>query len=154
MCNAVRPALFISLLPVALVTMVDCGGSIFVPAASRSPAVDPPTGTPGPAASAGPSSPPGGGTIVIVVPTPAPVLCVPAAVTIAVGQDAIVACTAQGYVGKFTSTVANPAVASAAVAAGTTTLFYVTGLAAGTTTLSLIYAPPQGAGTLAITVFP
>jgi hypothetical protein len=151
--HADRAVVFIGLLPLALAAMVDCGGSISIPAASDSPAAKP-TGTASPKASPTASSQPGSGTLTIVVPTPPPVLCVPATVKIAVGQREIVSCTASGYVGPFTIAVANPAIASAAVAAGTYTLLYVSGLEAGTTTLSLNYEPPDGGGALAITVVP
>ena len=49
----------------------------------------------------------------------------------------MISCTAAGYIGSFTYSVANPAIATVELAPGTSTLFYVTGVAVGTTTLSL-----------------
>jgi hypothetical protein len=112
----------------------------------------PPTIPPTPGPSPSPTA--GGNVVVIVIPTPSPVLCTPAPVAVAVGQTAVVDCTAQGYGGPFTWTVADPTIASVQqYNSETFTYFTVTGLAAGTTTLSL-RSQPGGTGSLSITVSP
>lgn len=104
--------------------------------------------TPAPSPSASQSA---GGTTVIAIPSPAPVVCVPASVSIAVAQSIAIACSAQQYIGTITGTVANPAIA--ALQQSTAQTLTVTGLAAGTTTLSL-RTQPGGTGSVAITVTP
>lgn len=90
------------------------------------------------------------GATVIAVPSPAPILCSPAAAVAGVGQSVVVACAEAGYSGAFTWTVADPAIATVAQAA-TYTYFTVNGLQAGATTLAL-HSAAGGAGTLAISV--
>jgi len=102
------------------------------PQAPAGPQAQSPTPTPSPN-----PSPTSTGGIVIVVPSPPPVLCTPAPVVIAVAQQTVISCAQQGYIGPLTFTVANPAIASVKLAAGTFTLFYVTGVSVGTTSLSL-----------------
>jgi hypothetical protein len=63
----------------------------------------------------------------------------------------VVQCSSQGYVGPFTLTVADPAIAAVQPANGTFTYFYVTGLAAGSTTLTLNFSS-GGTGSVTIDV--
>jgi Pilus formation protein N terminal region len=105
-----------------------------------------------PTPSPSPSSSPAGGTTVIVVPTPAAIVCNPPSVVVAVNGTAIIDCTAQDYGGKFTVAVANPAIASVQQSDSLTfTYFTITGLSAGTTTLTL-QSQPGGTGSVPITV--
>jgi hypothetical protein len=107
-----------------------------------------PTPSPSPTATGSPA----GGTTVIVVPTPAAIVCSPSSVVVAVKGTAIIDCTAQGYGGKFTATVANPAIASVQQSDSLTfTYFTVTGLSAGTTTITF-RSQPGGSGSVSITV--
>ncbi len=107
-----------------------------------------PTPTPSPS----PSGSPAGGTTVIVVPTPAAILCSPPSVVVAVNGTAIIDCSAQDYGGKFTVTIANPSIASVQQSDSLTfTYFTVTGLSVGTTTLTL-QSQPGGTGSVPITV--
>lgn len=117
------------------------------PTPSPSPATSP---SPSPTASSGPGS---GGEIIVGVPTPAPVVCTPAPLSVPVGQRAVLNCTSQGYNGPFTLTLADPNVAAVQVVPGTFTFFYVNGLQAGTTTLAFAF-PGGGAGSVQITVTP
>jgi len=68
-----------------------------------------------------------------------------------VAEQTVITCTEQGYIGPFTFTVANPAVASVQLAPGTFTLFYVAGVSVGTTSLSL-ESSSGGVGTTTIQV--
>lgn len=114
-----------------------------------------PTQTPPPVTtSPTPSPTPGGGVIVIIIPTPSPVLCTPSPVDVAVGATVQMACSANEYSGPFTLTIADPTIASVhQVTEQQYTSFDVTGLAAGTTTLSL-QTRSGGSGSVTITVFP
>jgi hypothetical protein len=95
-----------------------------------------------------------GGGITIDVPTPSPVVCSPAPVSVAVGQNALVDCTAQGYIGSFTWSVADPTIVSVQQFNNETfTFFTITGLKAGTTTFSL-QSQPGGTGSDTIVVSP
>jgi hypothetical protein len=141
-----------SLLGIAL--LAGCvGGSVALPSAGPTAA---PTASPsaspsaGPTASAGPGS---GGEVVVGIPAPAPVVCTPAAVSVPVGQRAVLNCSSQGYFGPFTLTLDNPAVASVQPVTGTNTFFYVYGLQAGTATLSFAFSG-GGTGSVGITVTP
>jgi hypothetical protein len=122
------------------------------------------TALPAPAPTANPSASPsasptasatsnGGGEVVINIPTPAPVLCTPAPVSVPVGQRAVIECTSQGYNGPFTLSLSDPTVASVQVVGGTYTFFYVNGLVAGTTTLTFGFSA-GGTGSVAITITP
>jgi hypothetical protein len=109
----------------------------------------PPIPTPMPTA-----TPAEGGTIVIVVPTPAPVLCTPSQVVVAVGKTVLMNCAAAGYIGAFTWTVADPTIASVQLYNSETQVYFnVTGLKAGSTTLSL-QSQPGGTGSVTIDVSP
>jgi hypothetical protein len=106
--------------------------------------------TPSPSPSTSPS--PAGGTTVIVVPTPAAIVCNPPSVIVAVNGTTIIDCSAQDYGGRFTLTVANPAIASVQQSDSLTfTYFTITGLSAGATTLTL-QSQPGGTGSVPITV--
>jgi hypothetical protein len=98
-------------------------------------------------------SPSAGGIAVITIPTPAPLVCSPASVTVPVSQTAVINCTSQTYFGPFTWSLSDPSVASVQLATGTYTFFYINGVATGTTTLSLQF-PDNGGGSVAITVTP
>jgi Flp pilus assembly secretin CpaC len=65
----------------------------------------------------------------------------------------VIECTSQGFIGAIAATVANPAIASVELAAGTESFFYVTGLQAGSTTASFL-TQSGGAGQITITVVP
>jgi hypothetical protein len=128
-----------------------CGGGYSTVRIEPSPSPSPTT-----APSASPTASPGagsGGEIVVGVPTPAPVLCTPVAVSVPVGQRAVLDCTSPGYNGPFTLTLSDPAVASVQVVAGTYTFFYVNGLKAGMTELSFTFSG-GGSGSVQITVTP
>jgi hypothetical protein len=103
--------------------------------------------TPDPTQSPGSS----GGSVVIAIPTSAPLVCLPAAVTVPVAQTVIVSCTSSGYAGSFTFNLSDPTVASVELATGTLNFFYITGLKAGTTNLSLQFSA-TGSGSVAIAV--
>jgi hypothetical protein len=106
--------------------------------------------TPSPSPSTSPS--PAGGTTVIVVPTPAAIVCNPPSVIVAVNGTTIIDCSAQDYGGRFTLTVANPAIASVQQSDSLTfTYFTIPGLSAGATTLTL-QSQPGGTGSVPITV--
>lgn len=92
------------------------------------------------------------GTIVIDIPSPSPIVCSPAAVTVPVGQVAIADCTAAGWGGGFTATVADPSIATATLATGTNTYYYIRGLAAGSTTLDLQYQPGLAAASVSLPI--
>jgi hypothetical protein len=95
-----------------------------------------------------------GGATAIFVPAPAPIVCTPAPVVVGVNGTVVIVCTAPGYAGPFTLSVADPTVASVQQSnALNFTYFNVTGLRAGTTTLSL-QSQPGGTGSVAITVAP
>jgi hypothetical protein len=66
---------------------------------------------------------------------------------------AIVDCSAAGYLGSFTYTIADPSIASIEPPVAPSTAFVVSGLAVGTTTLEITY-PPGGAGSFQIDVTP
>lgn len=115
-----------------------------------------PSTSPSTSPSAVPTSTPtatGGGLLVVNIPTPAPIVCSPAPVSVPVEQTVVIDCISQGYNGPFTIALSNPAVASIQPAAGTYTFFYVNGLQAGTATLSFTFAG-GGAGSVDITVTP
>jgi hypothetical protein len=78
---------------------------------------------------------------VIEVPTPPPIVCSPSSETLSVGQVVVADCSAAGYSGTFSATLADPSIASATLAAGTTTFYYIQGSAVGSTTLELQYQP-------------
>jgi hypothetical protein len=74
--------------------------------------------------------------------------------TLAAGQQVQLDCTAQGYTGPFSWSVADPTIASVVQFNDETyTVFRVTGLAAGTTTLTL-QNQPGGTGSDTIVVSP
>jgi Flp pilus assembly secretin CpaC len=68
-----------------------------------------------------------------------------------VDQETVVSCTAAGFSGQITATVANPVIASVDLAPGTLTLFYVEGHEAGSTTATFL-TQPGGTGQLPIVV--
>lgn len=128
------------------VTLVQCegGSTSALPAPGQS-------ATPAPASTA--TADPGG-QITFTVPTPSPILCSPAPITVAVGQHVLVDCTAQGYVGPFTWSVADPTIVSIQQFNDETyTYFTAVGLKAGSTMLSL-QSLPGGTGSDTITVSP
>jgi hypothetical protein len=97
---------------------------------------------------------PSSGETVIVVPTPAPIVCNSSSVVVGINQTNVIDCSEQGYGGAFSISVADPTIASAQQSNDLTlTYFNVTGLRAGTTTLSLL-SKPGGTGSIAITVVP
>jgi Pilus formation protein N terminal region len=156
MIDRLRGTLPIGALLLAFTLLNACtGGSTMAPVPAPIPTPSPsasPTGSP----TAGPTAAPSGGSggqVIVAIPTPAPALCTPASVSVAVGQTVIIDCTSQGYNGPFTVTLGDPAVASAQVANGTFTFFYINGLKVGTTTLSLQF-PAGGTGSVPITVTP
>jgi hypothetical protein len=101
-----------------------------------------------------PTASPASGTAVIVVPTPAAVVCSPSPVAVDVGQTALLDCTAQEYAGPFAIVVADPTIALVQQSNSSTfTYFNVTGLKVGTTMLSL-QSLPGGTGSVTITVAP
>jgi len=96
-----------------------------------------------------------GGVVVIPVPTSAPVLCSPSPVALSVGQQITLACSAAGYGGKISATVADPTIASVQQASEpwqSPQNLQVTGLRAGTTTLALSYGPPTNIGSGSVTI--
>jgi hypothetical protein len=111
------------------------------PIASAKPSESP---TPSPASTSG-------GTVVILVPSPAPITCAPATISVPVAQTIVLNCTEQNYSGAFTWTLSNANIASVQLATGTFTYFYITGLKAGTVTLSLL-SSIGGTGTVSVTV--
>ena len=125
------------------------GGSTGLPNATSNSSPSP-SPSAAPTASAPANS---GGQLVVSIPTPAPVVCSPAPVSVPVGQTVVIDCTSLGYSGAFTTALGNPAVAAVALASGTYTFFYVSGLQPGSTTLTLTFAA-GGAGSEAITVTP
>jgi hypothetical protein len=106
-----------------------------------------------PTPSAVPSGGNSGGVVTIAIPAAEPIICSPASVTFTVAQRTVITCASAGFSGPLQFWVADPAIASVVLAAGTYTLFYVSGLQAGATMLSL-QTPTGGAGQLAITVDP
>ncbi len=94
-----------------------------------------------------------GGGITIIIPAAQPVICTPSPVTVGANQRIVISCTSQGYAGPISSTVADPTIANVQLAAGTYTLFYVSGVAAGTTTASFA-TNSGGSGQVTITVTP
>jgi hypothetical protein len=75
-------------------------------------------------------------------------------VTLHVGASAQITCSAQGYIGNFTWTVANPAVATVTQFNDEDpTLFTVTGVSAGSTSVSF-KDQPGATGSETITVLP
>ncbi len=81
-------------------------------------------------------------------------LCTPNPVAVSLGQPVTFVCSAAGYSGPFTWTVADPSIASVLQFNDETyTVFTLTGLEAGTTTLSLL-SQPGGAGSDTIVVSP
>jgi hypothetical protein len=107
-----------------------------------------------PTPTATPTAGTAGGSTVISVPTPAPIICSPTSDITGVGQTNYIECTAQGYVGAFAVALSDPTIASVAQTSSLTYGFLsVTGLRVGTTTLTL-QSKPGGTGTVQITVEP
>ena len=124
------------------------------PTPSTTPSATPIPSTPSPIPSTPSPTPTPGGAIVIIVPSPAPILCVANPVTLHVGASAQITCSAQGYIGNFTWTVANPAVATVTQFNDEDpTLFTVTGVSAGSTSVSF-KDQPGATGSETITVLP
>jgi hypothetical protein len=94
-----------------------------------------------------------GGVVAINIPPPQPVICTPASVSFGVAQRVVVSCASDGFSGSIASTVADTTIASVVLAAGTSTLFYVSGLQIGTTTASFV-TTSGGTGILPISVGP
>ncbi len=94
-----------------------------------------------------------GGGIVIIIPAAQPVVCTPSPVSVGVAQRIVIACNSQGYSGPIAFSVADPTIAAVQLAAGTYTLFYVSGLKAGTTTATF-QTQSGGSGQVTITVTP
>ncbi len=79
-----------------------------------------------------------GGDLTVTVPTPAPVACSPATVTVLLDQTAVIVCGEVGYGGAFSATSANPSIATISQSNNLTyDYFTVTGVAAGSTTVTL-----------------
>lgn len=136
------PLAWIAVFPTLAVSFIGCGGYSTSPS---TPTI--PTSTP----SVMPSG--AGGTINFTIPTPAPIACKPTPVTITVGESVNINCTAPDYVGPFTWSIANSAIASIEPNNETFTYFSVTGLNNGTTTFSL-QDQLGGSGADTITVSP
>jgi hypothetical protein len=94
-----------------------------------------------------------GGGVTIIIPPAQPVICTPSPVSVGVAQRTVISCTSQGYAGPISLSVADPTIASVQLAAGTETLFYVSGLAVGTTTASFA-TQSGGSGQVTIGVTP
>lgn len=129
------------------------GGASYVPVRAAEPAASatptaPPSAVPNPNPTQTPSS---GGLVVIAIPTPAPLVCSPAPVTVPVDQTVIINCNSQGYDGPYTWSLSDPTVASVQLATGTLNFFYINGLKTGTTTLSFQFSI-TGSGSVSITV--
>jgi hypothetical protein len=94
-----------------------------------------------------------GGGIVIIIPAAQPVICTPSPASVGVAQRIVISCTSQGYAGPIGFSVANPAIASVQLAAGTYTLFYVSGIQSGST-IATFQTQSGGSGQLTINVTP
>jgi uncharacterized protein YjdB len=94
------------------------------------------------------------GDVIVTVPTPAPVSCSPATVTVLLDQTAVIVCNEAGYGGAFTATSADPSIATIAQSNTLTyDYFTVSGIAAGSTTLTLQSAAGPTTA-VAVTVVP
>ncbi|MGB6986174.1 MAG: hypothetical protein WBD74_09410 [Candidatus Aquilonibacter sp.] len=140
----IRPAQ-ITMLAAFAAAFSGCGGYSTSPSTTA-----PPTPTSSP--SVEPSGE-GGGTVGFTIPTPAPVACTPAPVAIAVGQSVNINCSAPDYIGPFTWSIANPAIASIEPNSQAFTYFSVTGRNTGTT-MFLLQDQLGGSGSDTITVSP
>ena len=80
-------------------------------------------------------------------------MCSPSPVSVPVGQNVIVSCSAAHYGGAIHFSVVDPTIATVTQQNPAYAFYTITGVKAGSTTLLLSY-PPGGAGSVAITVTP